>query len=193
MDVLECIKTRRSTRKFTDKTVETEKIEQIIEAGRFAPSGGNSQTSHFIVITNKKVIDELKAIVQEEFSKMEIYEGMYRSLVNSIIASKKGNYVFHYNPPVFIVVANKKNYGNAMADSSCALQNMMLMANALDLGSCWINQLHWLDENPKINAYMKNLGLAEDETICGALSIGYTNTLNRKETERTGNLVTYIK
>ena len=46
---------------------------------------------------------------------------MYVSLRNSINASKTANYVFHYNAPVFIVVANKKEYGNAMTDSVCAL------------------------------------------------------------------------
>ena len=49
---------------------------------------------------------------------------------------------FHYGAPVYIVTANKMGYGNAMADSACALENMMIAANALDLGSCWINQFH---------------------------------------------------
>ncbi len=40
-------------------------------------------------------------------------------------AAKKGAYVFHYGAPVFIVTANKKSYGNAMADSACALENMI--------------------------------------------------------------------
>lgn len=60
------------------------------------------------------------------------------------------NYVFHYNPAVLIITANKKDYGNNMVDCACALENMMLMANALDLGSVWINQLRWLNENSVI-------------------------------------------
>ena len=44
MDILEFIKSRRSTRKFTAKEIEAEKLDQILEAGRYAPSGGNSQT-----------------------------------------------------------------------------------------------------------------------------------------------------
>lgn len=193
MNVLECIKTRRSCRSFSKAVVEDKILEQVIEAGRFAPSGGNSQTVHFMVITNEQVLDELAALVQQEFSKMEIYDGMYGSLINSIRLSKKGGYRFHYDPYALIVVANKKTYGNAMADSSCALENMMIACNELELGSCWINQLHWLDENPVINEYMCKLGLAGDETICGALSVGYANRLNRTVTERTGNPITYIR
>ena len=50
MDILEFIKSRRSTRKFTAKEIEAEKLDQILEAGRYAPSGGNSQSTHFLVI-----------------------------------------------------------------------------------------------------------------------------------------------
>ena len=53
MEVYEAIKTRRSTRIYDKKEVERDKLNQIIEAGRFAPSGGNSQSTHFIVIQSE--------------------------------------------------------------------------------------------------------------------------------------------
>lgn len=193
MDTLQAILTRRSTRKYSNKMPEKSLIEKVIEAGRYAPSGGNSQTTHMIVFTQQKHLKELAALVQAEFSKMEITEGMYASLRGSISASKKGGYYFHYNAPVLIVVANKKGYGNAMADSACALENMMIAANAFDLGSCWINQLHWLDENENIHQYMLAHGLEEDETITGGLILGYPESgeLNRTPLERKGNPVTW--
>ena len=194
MDAIEAILTRRSTRRFSDEIPERDLIEKVIETGRFAPSGGNSQTTHFLVITDPDVLKELARIVQTAFSKMEIREDTYASLKNSINRSKQGNYIFHYNTPVLIVTANKKGYGNAMADSACALENMMIAANALDLGSCWINQLHWLDENESVRAYMEKLGLKEDETITGGLILGYgyDRLPVRSELKRTGNPVTYI-
>jgi len=193
MNVFECIETRRSTRRFLDTPVEKEKIEKIVEAGRFAPCGGNNQTTHFIVVTNKDVMAELAVIAKEEFAKMETYEGMYKSLANSINSSKKGNYVFHYNAPLFIIIANKKDYGNAMADSCCSIENMLLEANELDLGSCYINQLHWLDENERMREYLYTIGLKEDETVCCCVSIGYAYSLNRNKANRTGNPVTYVE
>ena len=195
MNVLDIIKTRRSIRKYLDKEVENEKLETVLLAGQYAPSGGNSQSTHFIVIKNKDKLSELVALVQNEFSKMEYVEGMYKSLKSSIMQSKKGNYCFHYNAPVLIVVANKKGYGNAMADSACALENMMLMARDLGLGSCWINQLRWLNENESIVSYMNQLGLKDDETICGALSLGYYDgDLDSVGLlERKGNPITYIE
>ena len=195
-NTLELIKSRRSTRKYKTDAVPEEKLNQIVEAGRYAPSGGNCQSTHFIVVKNKEVLAELANLVQQEFAKMEITTGLYKSIVNSINASKNGNYVFHYNAPVLIITANQKDYGNNIADCACALENMMLMANALDLGSCWINQLKWLNENPVILDYMKKLELDESERIYGALAVGYPDTANglpeREPLKRTGNKVTVI-
>ena len=194
MDALQAIATRRSTRRYSDRMPERTLIEQVIEAGRYAPSGGNNQSTHMMVFTDQRHLKELAALVEAEFSRMEITEGMYASLKGSISASKKGGYVFHYNAPVLIVVANKKNYGNAMADSACALENMMIAANALDLGSCWINQLHWLDDNENVHRYMAEHGLTDDETITGGLILGYPEggEVNRTPLERKGNPVTWL-
>ncbi len=195
--MLKLIKSRRSTRKFKSDSVPEELLNQVIEAGRYAPSGGNNQSTHFIVVENKDILRELKDLAKEEFAKMQIEENMYKSLVHSITASKNGDYTFHYNCPVLIITANKKDYGNNIADCACALENMMLMANALDLGSVWINQLRWLNENPVILAKMKELGMADDERVYGALALGYADTEDglpvRKPLDRTGNVVTYVK
>ena len=193
MEAFEAILTRRSTRKYTDVVPEKELIEKVIEAGRYAPSGHNNQTTHFMIFTDKTVLDELASLVQAEFAKMDKTDDMYISLQRCIVASKRGSFVFHYGAPVFIAVSNKKGYGNAMADSACALENMMIAANALDLGSCWINQLHWLDENEVIRSFMLKHGLNDDETITGGLIIGYPEEglPNRTMTERRGNPVTW--
>ena len=197
MNTWEAIKTRRSTRKFKSVAVPDEILEKIIEAGRVAPCGGNSQTTHFIVITDKKILNELAELVCTTFSKMEIKPDTYKSLAAAINASKKGNFVFHYNAPVLIIAANKIGYGNNMADCVCAIENMMLTANELNLGSCYINQLHWLDENPDVREHLLKLGLKEDETVCASMVIGFSDTKDglpiRSERNITGNIVTYIK
>ena len=195
MDAFEAIMTRRSTRSYTDEAVDPVQLEKIIDAGRYAPSGGNSQTTHFLVLTNPEVLQKLAEIVETEFAKMEIREDMYVSMRGSIAAAKKGGYMFYYGAPVLIVVANRKGYGNAMADSACALENMMIAANALNLGSCWINQLHWLDENKVVRVFLERLGLAENETITGGLILGYPegDTLNREALPRVGNPVTWVE
>ena len=194
MEAFEAILTRRSTRKYKGTALSKELIEKVIEAGRYAPSGSNSQSTHFIIITDKGVLAELTELVKQAFAGMEVKEDTYVSLKNSINAAKSGNYMFYYNAPVLIVTANRKGYGNAIADSACALENMMIAANALDLGSCWINQLHWLDENEAVRGFLQEKGLKEDETITGGLILGYPDSglPNRMPLERKGNPVTWI-
>ena len=74
---------------------------------------------------------------------------------------------------------------------------MMLAANELNLGSCWINQLRWLNENESILKEMYNLGMDTTERVYGALAIGWPNTENglpnRVPLDRKGNKVTFIE
>ena len=196
MDALQAILTRRSTRNYRPDPVETEKLDRILEAARQAPSGGNNQRNHFLVIRNREVIRRLIGMTQAAFAKMEITEGMYPSLKHAVTASKKGGYVFCYNAPMLIAVANRQDYGNNMADCACAIENMMIAANALDLGSCWINQLKWLNGDPELTAYLQSLGLKENERIYGAMILGYPATEsglpNRNLMAQKGNEITFI-
>ncbi|MDO5131647.1 MAG: nitroreductase [Eubacteriales bacterium] len=196
MDALKAILTRRSTRNFKRDAVEEEKIRQILETARQAPSGGNNQTNHFLVIRNPEVQRKLTAMAQEAFAGAEITEDTYASLKTAILASKKGGYEFLYNAPVLIAVANRKDYSNNIADCACAIENMMIAANALDLGSCWINQLKWLNEEPGILEYLRALGMKENERIYGAVVLGYPATdsglPNRNLMPQKGNEITFI-
>ncbi len=196
MDAYEAIITRRSTRKYKPDTVEPAKLQKIIEAGRHAPSGGNNQTNHFMVIQNQEALGKLAALAEAAFAKMEADENTYPSLRSSILQSKKGGYVFTYHAPALIVVANRKDYGNNMADSVAAVENMMIAANALDLGSCYINQLYWLNEDPSLLAYLQSLGLKENERVFASMVLGCAATEDglpdRKPLKRKGNEVTFI-
>lgn len=190
---MDIFKERRSVRSYQDKSLKKEDLEAILEAGSYAPSGGNSQTTHRIVVLSKEVKTTLQNLVQEAFSQMEIKEDMYKSLKTSILLSKKGNYIYDYHAPVLIITANKKGYGNALADSACMIENMMLKATELGVGSCWINQLHWLTDHPKVLGKLKELGLEDDEWVTGAVALGYPTNQARKEVIRSGNKITYIE
>ena len=196
MDAYEAIITRRSTRKYTPDTVESAKLQKIIEAGRHAPSGGNNQTSHFLVIRKAEVLEKLITLAEAAFAKMEADENTYPSLRSSILQSKKGGYVFTYHAPVLVIVANRKDYGNNMADAVAAVENMMIAANALDLGSCYINQLYWLNEEPSLLAYLRELGLKENERVYASVVLGYAATEDglpsRKPLARKGNAVSFL-
>jgi nitroreductase len=196
MDAIQAILTRRSTRRFRPDPVEEEKLSVILNAARQAPSGGNNQTCHFLVIRDRQVMDKLASMAEKAFAAMEVKEDTYSSLRAAILASKRGGYVFHYGAPLLIAVANQVDYGNNLPDVACALENMMVAANALDLGSCWVNQLRWLNEDPDLTEYLCSLGLKEGERIYGGVVIGNPDTPDglpaRNLMKRKGNEVTFI-
>lgn len=182
-NALDFMKARRSTRKFSEKPIPRDALEQVLEAGRYAPSGMNLQATHFLVIEDRGIMDKLAELVREGFQKIGV--------------KRPEGYTFHYNPKVFIILCNRADNENNLADTGCALENMMLMASALELGSCWINQLKTLNQDETINAYLRTLGMQENERAYGALALGYpdseTGLPEHTPKARTGNHVTYVK
>ena len=194
--VIEVIMSRRSVRSYKPEQVEEGLLTTVIEAGRAAPSGGNEQLTHLIVIQNAKVKQELVRISKSEFAKMVPDDKMYSSLRSTIEYAKDVDFHFDfiYSAPTLIVSAHKKGHTNAMTDSACVLENMMIAAASLGLGSCWINPLHWLDDSEKLREYMYTLGLCQDETITGAIILGYPmEESHQPPFPRTGNPVSYVR
>ena len=191
--VMDTILKRRSIRKYKGEQIGDELLETIIEAGRYAPSGGNNQACHFIVIQNKELLVKLTALVQERLAAMEIEPTMYDGLIRVINLCKKGGYDFIYGAPSLVVVANRRGYTNAMADSAVAIENMLLASTSLGIGSCWINHLKWLTDDEKLLEVMHGFGLEQTEMICGAVSLGYPDQSFTGPLKRTGNAITLVK
>ena len=178
-DFISQMKKRRSIRSYTDQPVSKEKINEIIQAGRYAPSATNRQPWRFIVITNKSMIDEISDAIKVEIRKILrrrfILKFFYPSLKNEktiqfltgLIISKED--MLFFGAPVLIFVVTKKRKFN---DESCACcsQNMMLAADSLDLGSCWIGFAHFLGLNKE---WMKKIGVPKGFHIAAALVFGH--------------------
>ncbi len=123
MEVFEAIRGRRSIRKFKTQDIEKEKIEKIILAGRQAPSAGNLQARDLIVITDQKIKEEL-------------------------VRAAHGQAFIGDAPYVIMVCSNedriKSRYGDRgtklymIQDASASVQNMLLAAHSLGLGTCWV-------------------------------------------------------
>lgn len=121
MDINETIQTRRSVRAFSEKPVARETLEQLVEAGSWAPSGSNVQAWKFGIVTDPATV-----------RKIDLFSpGMSG------------------NPPALIVVCSDRNYALARGgknaadyfatlDCAYASQNIMLSATALGLGTCAI-------------------------------------------------------
>ena len=170
--VLQAIHDRRSIRRFKSQPVDRQQLEQVVEAGRQAPTGGNTRTTRFVVIQNPQILERIQETACGAFAQMEADQNTYKSLRHSIQASKKGGYRFLYEAPVLILTTNLRNYGNAYSDCACALENMMLAAHSLGLGSCWINQLRWLNQCEPVCKMLEEYGIPPEEMVCGGLVVG---------------------
>lgn len=192
-EILENILSRRSIRAYTDEQITGENLHDLIEAARFAPSGSNSQSWNFTVLQSKEKIDSLNEIVREAFKSVVIDETTYRSIVFGKKAAENENFHFCYHAPTIIIVSNDKKYPNGMADCSVALENIFLAANSLSLGSCWINQLHWLGEIPVLRKALTELGIPENYVVCGSAAIGHISGTPPTAPPRKDGTVTIIR
>jgi len=189
----EAIYQRRSTRAFTGQPVPDDVIEEILDAGRHAPSAMNRQSTRFIVISNGGKLAELRDVMTGVLAGTQEKEGMSAALLSRIRKAREGMVDVTYGAPVLIVTANKKDYANQIADCSCALQNMMLTASAHGLGNCWINQFFTFRDEAPVREFFAALGVAEDEEVCGALAVGCAEDLQTEPLPRTGNPVVYVR
>ncbi len=191
--LLDIIKGRRSVRGYKPEPPPGDVLERVIEAGQFAPSGSNSQSTRFIVITSQDKLTELRGAITGVLANMPIKEGMPPPLVGLIKQAQTGPVDVNYGAPALIITANKKGYVNALPDCACALMSMMLMASEEGLGSCWINQYRLMGEAPPLRALLREAGLQDDEEVCGALALGYAAKPAGEPLERSGNPVVYIR
>lgn len=171
-EVLDCIRERRSTRQFQERQIEAEQLETLLEAAIWAPSGGNSQSWLFTAIQNKEILSKINELVREGFQHW-IPDDEYPGKLGAKASTQREDYHFFYHAPTLIIASNRPNYENAMADCALALENLFLAAHSLGLGSCYINQLHWLRNDLELRNYLFELGIPKEHTICSAAAVGY--------------------
>lgn len=123
MSVLNTIKKRRSIRRYLDVAVEWDKVVQILEAGRWAPSAGNLQEWKFVVISDK----DTKRKVANACLKQHWVES---APIIIVICS------MHEKPVQFYGDRGLNVY--MLQNSAAAAENMLLTATDLGLGSCWV-------------------------------------------------------
>lgn len=151
---LDSLKARRSIRKFKPEIPEREALEQIIEAGLYAPSGKGMQSSMIVAITDRKLRDRL----------MEM---------NRVIGGWKDGFDPFYGAPAILLVLADKASPNHVYDGSLTMGNMMLAAHALGLGSCWINRAREEFDSEEGKAILRELGIEGDWEGIGHCVVGY--------------------
>ena len=152
-ELLSVIKARRSTRAFQSGLPPKKQILQLVEAAEWAPSGMGKFLWHFTVIYNAKKCLRLARAVDAAMDRGPDYN--------------------FYGAPVHIIISYKRDEVHAMLDGSAAMENLLLMATALGLGSCWINQLRNCCDNPEVRSLLTEYGVPEDHIVVCSAAIGY--------------------
>ena len=147
-DIIRAMEERRSIRSFKPEMPPKEDIEQIIEAGLFAPSGRGEQATIVLAVTNKKIRD------------------MFSESNRLIGGMKKETDPFH-GAPVILIVLGDKDHPTYLYDGSLVIGNMLLAAHSLGLGSIWVHRAKeefWL---PEYKFILEKLGIEGEWEIDG--------------------------
>ncbi|MFI4933161.1 MAG: nitroreductase family protein [Caulobacterales bacterium] len=198
-DVEHAILTRRSIRKFKGRQVPAFMIRRILEMGRYAPSQGNCQPWSFVVVRDKALIAEMEASCvaacqgmtkaidytnypqgsPEREAILKNTQAMNRASPNSfhpvpmtaIKSIANGRFaVFHHAPTVILILMDKRGVGSPEVDIGVVGTNMVLAAQSIGLGTCWIGFSKLLSQNA---ALTERLGVAPPFEIAEAISVGY--------------------
>jgi len=144
--ILEIIRSRRSIREFLVDPVEDSMIEDILEAGRWAPSGLNNQPWHFVVVRNREIAGSLAGCTR------------YISIVQSA--------------PLLIAVFLNRDvmYDHTKDIQACgaAIQNMLLAAHGIGLGAVWLGEI--LNQKDEVGDILNASGSLE---LMAVVAIGH--------------------
>lgn len=151
-NTLETLRTRRSVRQYQDKMPEKALLDQVLEAGTYAPTGRGKQAPVIVAVTNKEVRDKL-------------------SKLNAQVMGSE-NDPFYGAPVVLVVLANRE-MPTYLYDGSLVMGNLLNAAHAVGLGGCWIHRAKEVFDSPEGKELLKEWGIEGDYEGIGNCIIGY--------------------
>lgn len=176
--MLDLIIRRQSDRKYSDRPVEAEKLERIIEAGRMAPSACNAQPWKFIIVTNPPLIEQIAEAASAKLLGMNAFVIQAPLLI--VIVRENPNFSSKVGGTI-------KNKDYSHIDIGIAAENICLQARAEDIGSCILG---WFDEN----LIRKILGIPASRRVELIITLGYALSEHREKKRKTKEVtVSYNK
>ncbi len=171
-EVLNCIKTRRSVRSYKSDMPTMEQISAILEAGVAAPTGRNCQGVIFVAITDKETRDR------------------YSKANAAVMGADTDPF---YNAPVIIITLTEKGSSCYEYNGPIALENMMLAAHSMGLGSCWIHRAKEVFEQEEWKEWLRSLGIEGEYEGVGNLALGYIDGEYPPEKSKNPGRIIWVK
>lgn len=153
-EFLDMLLTRRSVRAYKPDPVPTALLEEVLRAGTYAPTGGGRQSPVLVAVTDKAARDEI-------------------SRLNAAVMGKDTDP--YYGAPVLVLALADPASSTWVEDASCALENMMLAAHALGLGSVWVHREREIFDSEAGKALLRTWGLPETLRGVGSIALGYAS------------------
>lgn len=151
-DFLTIIKTRRSIRAYKPDSVPAELLDKVLEAGTYAPTGRGKQSPVIIAVTDRETRDEISKLNAE------------------VLGADTDPY---YGAPVIVLVLADGSASTFTEDGSCVLENMMLAAHALGLGTVWVHREKEIFDSEKGKSLLRRWNLPETLRGVGSIALGY--------------------
>ncbi len=167
MDIIEALETRRSVPSFTDRPIEDEVLKRLLLLGTKAPSAQNFQPWSFGILQGKekirKLAEEARTALLASLTPGSPLEKYAKMLSNP-------EYNMFYGSGTLLFV-----YGNTaspwyIGDCSMCIQNIMLAAHSMGIGSCWIG---FADRLCSTEEFSARFGVPEDRKLVGVICLGY--------------------
>ncbi|MBM3423076.1 MAG: nitroreductase family protein [Chlorobi bacterium] len=150
-ETISTILRRRSVRVYRPDPVGQTELAEMLEAGRYAPSAMNQQPWHFTAIRNPELLRKL-----EENCRSAFLESNVEALRE--VARQEGFSVF-YKAPLMVIISGDPGALAAQYDCTLAMENMMLAATSLGMGSCWTHALMMFHATEKGKSIFSEIGL----------------------------------
>ena len=171
MDIFQVFRDRRSIRRYKDKPVEPEKIAQVLDAARLAPSWKNLQCWRFLVIND---------------------QARRKALLGAFPEDNPGPRAIATAPIIIVVCVDPLESGLEngieyyIADTAIAFEHLCLAAHALGLGTCWMG---WFDET----AVRTALGIPDTFKVVGVTPLGYPDQEPKARPRKEPTDITFYK
>ena len=162
--VVECIMSRRSIRAYKPEQIKDEELQTILECGINAPSARNSQPWEVRVMQNKDAIENLnKEVIADMIEK--------RPEAKERFADENASVFFH--APTLLVVAYDTTQYWGQSDCGMLVQNVLLAAESMNIGSCAVGCCREYINSPKGADFVKSLNLPENYVVYLTVTLGY--------------------
>lgn len=165
---LESLINRKSCRNYTSKQIPDDILDQILEAGTYAPSGMNRQETYLVAIRDRETRDLI-------------------SKANAEVMGRDGDPF--YGAPCVIVVLASPDVPTYVEDGSLVMGNLLNAAHSLGIGSCWIHRAKQTFEQPIGKKLLQKWGLPENLVGIGNCILGYEAENPESKPRKEGRII----